>query len=75
MSESTIKNPATDKADWLRRCAAYFMSRADAPQDQADYLAAECWKNCVDDIGDEAGCLREWEPEDAALEELSCWSE
>ena len=71
----TIPNPATTKAEWLSRCASYFVLRADLTQPDADRMAAACWETCVDDIGDEAGCLRDWTPEDAAMEELSCWSD
>ncbi|MCL4664449.1 hypothetical protein L0Z16_03445 [Burkholderia multivorans] len=55
-------------AEWLRRCAARFVQRADVEQRIADSFAEAAFEN-VADFGFEN------DPEGAADSEMSYWSE
>lgn len=53
--------------EWIARCAARLNSRSGMPVDEAKDVAESCLENLDYDLSES--------PEDAADEEMSCWTE
>ena len=58
------------KDEWLSACAKRFEEKAEMHEEAAMSAARACWDSCLDAAGDEATTFVEYQPADAADEEM-----
>lgn len=59
-----------DKQEWIDRCAARYINRAGLDKKTAEEMALVCYTQAMDDDDD----LDQFTPEDAADEDMDCWT-
>lgn len=66
------------KDEWIDQAAGHFAKKAAMNTEQADVAARACWDWTVECAGSAEAVLadqKEWGPEGAVDEEMSCWSD